>query len=60
MHFFIKCGGRVEMKVYDKRQYSKDLQQGSLEIPYTFSVSPEHERMLHRFEEYVKDVLSKK
>ena len=44
-----------------KRRYSKDLQQGGgLEIPCKFFVSSEHKKMLHRFEEYDKDVLSKK
>ena len=33
VHFFVKYGGRVEVKVNDKRPYSKDLQQGGLEIP---------------------------
>ena len=30
MHFFIKYGGRVEMKLNGKWRYSKDLQQGGL------------------------------
>ena len=59
-HFFIKYGRRGKMKVNVKRRYSKELHQGGLEIPCMFSVSPEHEKMLHRFERYVKDVLSKK
>ena len=55
MHFFIiKYGGRVEMKVNDKWRYSKDLLRGGLEVPCLFSVSSEHEKILHRFEEYVK------
>lgn len=49
----------------DKRRYSKDLQQGGgeregVEIPCMFSVSSEHIKLLHRFEKYVIDVLSKK
>ena len=60
MHFFIKYGEEVEMKVNGKRQYSKDFQQGKLEIPCTFSASSGHEKMLHRFEEHIKDVLPKK
>ena len=50
MHFFIKYSGRVEMKVNDKRWYSKDLQQEGLEIPCMISVSSEREKMLNRFE----------
>ena len=67
MHFFIKYGGRMEIKLNGKRRYSKDVLQGGLEIPCMFSVSSEHEKMLHRFdlkfytdEGYVKVVLSKK
>ena len=44
MHFFIKYGGRVEIKVSGKRRYSKDLQQGALEILYMFSVLSEHKK----------------
>ena len=51
---------QVQIKVNVKRQFSRDSQQRGLEIPCTFSVSSEHEKMLHRFEEYFKDVLSKK
>ena len=32
----------------------------SIEIPYMFSVSLEHEKMLNRFENNVKDVFLKK
>ena len=60
MHFSIKYHGRVEMRMNGKRWSSKDLQQGGLEIPCMFSVLSEHEKMLHRFEEYVEDFLSKK
>ena len=56
MYIFIKFGRRVEMKVNGKRRYSKDLQQGGLEIPSMFSVSSEHEKLLRRFEEYAKDI----
>lgn len=33
---------------------------GGVEIPCMFSVSSEHIKLLHRFEKYVIDVLSKK
>ena len=39
---------------------NSDIQKGELEIPYMFSVSSEHEKMLRRFKEYGKDVISKK
>ena len=48
------------MKVNGKQRYSKDLQQWGLGIPCMFSVFSEHEKMLQRFEEQVKDLLSKK
>lgn len=48
------------MKANDKRQYSKDFIQGTVEIAYMFSVSFDQEKILDRFEEYVKDILSKK
>ena len=60
MHFFIKYDERVEKKLNGKRRYSTDLQQGEIEIVCVFSVSSEHEKMLRRFEEYVKNILSKK
>ena len=31
-----------------------------LEIPFMLSISSEHEQLIHRFEKYAKDVLSKK
>ena len=52
MHFFIKYGRRVEMKVNSNGWYSKDLQQGEGEGGHE-EKSSEHEKMLHRFEEYV-------
>lgn len=51
---------RVEVKVNGKRQYSKDFIQGRVEIAYMFSVSSDQEKILDRFEEHVKDILSKK
>ena len=33
---------------------------GGLEIPFMLSISSEHEQLIHRFEKYAKDVLSKK
>ena len=60
MHFLSEDSGRVEMKVNGKRRYSKKLAAKGLEIPCMFSVLSEHEKMSHRFEEYVKGVLSKK
>ena len=48
------------MKVNGKWGYSKDLQQGGLEILCMFTVSSEHEKVLRRFEKYVKDALQKK
>ena len=56
MHFFIQYYCKVEMKVNGELRYSKGVQQGGLETPCMFSVSSEHEKMLHMFEEYVKDV----
>ena len=58
MHFFIKYDERVEKKLNGKRRYSTDLQQGEIEIACMFSVSSEHEEMLHRFD--VKHFLSNK
>ena len=52
MHFFIKYGRRVEVKVNSNGWYSKDLQQGEGEGGHE-KKSSEHEKMLHRFEEYV-------
>ena len=31
-----------------------------VEIPFMLSISSEHEQLIHRFEKYAKDVLSKK
>ena len=31
-----------------------------LESPFMLSISSEHEQLIHRFEKYAKDVLSKK
>ena len=50
----------MEVKVNGKRQYSKDFIQGRVEIAYMFSVSSDQEKILDRFEEHVKDILSKK
>ena len=49
MHFFNKYCGREEMKVKIGKRRNLNM----------FSVSSEHEKMLLRFEEHVKDVLSK-
>ena len=49
---FIKYSERVEMKVIGKWGYSKDLQQGLVEILCMFSVSSEHRKML----QYYKDL----
>ena len=54
---------QCRMKVKTEKllgMFLKDLQQRGLEIPCMFSVSSGHEKMLRRFEEYVKDLLSKK
>ena len=48
MHFPIKYGGKVEMKVKASGDI-QDLQQEGL-----------NQKVLHRFEEYVEDLLSKK
>ena len=32
---FLRCGGNITCKVTERKQHSKELPQGGLEIPYT-------------------------
>ena len=56
---FITIGGAVEVNVNGKRQFSKKLKQMDIKIPSLYFIFSEHKKMVCKFQDFIKDVLSK-
>ena len=56
---FITIGGALEVNVNGRRQFSKKLKQMDIKIPSLYFIFSEHKKMVCKFQDFIKDVLSK-
>ena len=59
-YFFLKLGGDLVVKITGQRRYSRDLDQGGMELPGTYVFTSTDAEMHAKLEMLVKEAMEKK